>query len=108
MTGKVANGTFQVDAPKSRHIYSYQLLCRHRNSAKIYDFWSHNLQLKTDKGGEVFSVLNGKNDLDKLPSGPEPMLIRRDRHVPLYNLLCDLDKEVKAHTALQKDQRVLE
>ena len=92
---------FQVVAPKSRNIYSCQLLCRHRNSAKIYDFLCHNLQSKTRKahGRLLFSALKSTNDkidnVQRLPSGPEPMLIRRDEHVPLYSVLSKLEKYFK-------------
>ena len=92
---------FQVVAPKSRNIYSCQLLCRHRNSAKIYDFLCHKLQLQTKEapGKHHFSALDSVNDkidnVQRLPSGPEPMLIRRDEHVPLYSVLCNLERDFK-------------
>ena len=94
-------GAFQVVAPKSRNIYSCQLLCRHRNSAKIYDFLCHKLQLQTKKaeGRLLFSTLKSTNDkidnVQRLPSGPEPMLIRRDEHVLLYSVLSKLEKYFK-------------
>ena len=35
------------------------------------------------------------DDVQRLPSGPEPMLIRRDKHVPLYSVLCNLERDFK-------------
>ena len=81
---------FQVVAPKSKNIYSSQLLCRHRNSAKIYDFLCHKLKWQTEEppGKQHFNYIN------QLKRGLKYCVIVACNSVLQYNLSSDIDSAI--------------